>query len=156
MNTVVPVLDILGGQKEAGDKVAIIGGGLVACDTAELLATKGKKVTLVETLPSIAAELYPFESHYICYKLGSKGVVMMTSVKNEEVTEEGLQVTDAWGQGYTIKADTIVVAVGATPNDGLVKVLERKVPELYSIGDCVKARRIINAVHEGASIGYQI
>ena len=156
MNTVVPVLDILGGQKEAGDKVAIIGGGLVACDTAELLATKGKKVTLVETLPSIAAELYPFESHYICYKLGSKGVVMMTGVKNEEVTEEGLQVTDAWGQGYTIKADTIVVAVGATPNDGLVKVLERKVPELYSIGDCVKARRIINAVHEGASIGYQI
>ena len=81
---------------------------------------------------------------------------MMTDVQGEEVTETGLLVTDAWGQVYTVEADTIVVAVGAKPNDALLKALEGKVPELYAIGDCVKPRRMINAIHEGAEIGYQI
>ena len=81
---------------------------------------------------------------------------MMTNVKGEEVIETGLLVTDAWGQVHTVEADTIVVAVGAKPNDALVKELDGKVPELYVIGDCLKPRRMINAIHEGADIGYQI
>jgi 2,4-dienoyl-CoA reductase-like NADH-dependent reductase (Old Yellow Enzyme family)/thioredoxin reductase len=156
MDHVTTALDILIGRKQAGDRVAIIGGGLVGCDTAELLAAQDKKVTMVETLPAIASVLYAFESHYICYKLGSKGVTMMTSVKGEEITEDGLLVTDAWGKLYTIEADTVVLAVGAKPNDALIKELDGKVSELYAIGDCVEPRRMINAIHEGADVGYQI
>lgn len=156
MDHVVTAHDILIGRKQAGDTVAIIGGGLVGCDTAELLAAQGKKVTMFEILPSIASALYPFESHYICYKLGARGVIMMTNVKGEEVTETGLLVTDSWGKIYTIEANTVILAVGAKPNDALVKELDGKVTELYAIGDCVEPRRMINAIHEGADVGYQI
>jgi 2,4-dienoyl-CoA reductase-like NADH-dependent reductase (Old Yellow Enzyme family)/thioredoxin reductase len=156
MDHVVTAFDILIGRKQAGNRVAIIGGGLVGCDTAELLAAQGKKVTMVEMLPRIASVLYPFESHYISYKLGSRGVIMMTNVKGEEITKAGLSVTDAWGQLYTIEADTVVLAVGAKPNNALVKELDGKVTELYAIGDCVEPRRMINAIHDGADVGYRI
>jgi 2,4-dienoyl-CoA reductase-like NADH-dependent reductase (Old Yellow Enzyme family)/thioredoxin reductase len=153
---VVMAADILSGRKQAGDKVAIIGGGLVACDTAELLASKGKKVIMLEVLPSIASELYPYQAHRVGYKLGAKGVIMMTGIALEEGTEKGLFVRNISGMEYPIEVDTIVIAAGARPDDGLVKQLEGKVPELYSIGDCVKPRRIINAIHEGASVGAKI
>ena len=111
---------------------------------------------MIEVLPDIAAEMYSFERQFICYRLGAKGVMMMAGVKHEEGTEEGLSVTDRWGVTYPIKADTIVIATGAPPNNGLVRELEGKIPELYSIGDCVEPRRIINAIEEGASIGRKI
>jgi 2,4-dienoyl-CoA reductase-like NADH-dependent reductase (Old Yellow Enzyme family)/thioredoxin reductase len=156
MGHVVTALDILVGKKQAGEKVAIIGGGLVGCDVAELLAAQGKKVTMVEVLPRMASELYAFQSHEICFKLGAKGVIMMTNIKGEKVTETGLLVTDRWDRDYAIEADTVVVAVGAEPNNAIATELDGKVPELYAIGDCVNPRRLINAIHEGADIGYRI
>ena len=50
----------------------------------------------------------------------------------------------------SLKADTIVLAVGMTPiEDGLTAALEGKVPELYRIGDCVKTGRVIDAIWTG-------
>ena len=155
-NNIITATDILSGPGEVGDKVAIIGGGLVGCDIAGFLATKGKKVTIIEVLPDIAAELYRPERELMCYRLGAKGVVMMSGVQHEEGTEGGLIVTDRWGVTYTIEADTIVIATGAKPNDGLFKELKGKVSELHSIGDCAEPRKIINAIAEGASVGRQI
>ena len=36
--------------KETGEQIVIIGGGSVGCETAEYLAEKGKKVTVIEML----------------------------------------------------------------------------------------------------------
>ncbi len=153
---VVTAADVLSGQVEAGHRVVILGGGLVACDTAEFLASRGQKVTIVEVLPDIASEMHLFQRQFISYRLGGKGVVIITSVKDEKGTEEGLLVTDKWGRDYLLKADTIVIATGAKPNNELLTKLEGKVTEMYSIGDCVEARRIINAIAEGTSAGSRI
>lgn len=40
---------------QVGDTVAIIGRGLVACETALWLAKQGKKVTIIEALEKILA-----------------------------------------------------------------------------------------------------
>lgn len=155
-NNMITAIDILGGQRESGAQVAVIGGGLVACDVAEFLAAQGKKVTMIEILPAIAAEMNPFDRQFTCYKLGAKGILMISGVQHEEGTKEGLTITDRWGKSYNIQADTIVIATGATPNSSLAKELEGKVPELYCIGDCVSPRKIIDATSEGASVGYKI
>jgi NADPH-dependent 2,4-dienoyl-CoA reductase/sulfur reductase-like enzyme len=47
---VVQAGDILEGKATAGDSVAIIGGELVGCETAEFLAAEGKKVTVLRGL----------------------------------------------------------------------------------------------------------
>jgi 2,4-dienoyl-CoA reductase (NADPH2) len=49
-------------------------------------------------------------------------------------------------------ADTVVLAVGAKPEDRLYRELEGKVPELYAVGDCVSPRKMIEAIHEGYAV----
>ena len=46
-------------------------------------------------------------------------------------------------------ADTVVLAVGLKPNNGLWETLSGEVREIYAIGDCVKPRRVLNAIWEG-------
>ena len=52
--------DVLSGKVEVpGTTVAIAGGGLVGCETALLLAEKGKKATIVEMLDELAMDMEP-------------------------------------------------------------------------------------------------
>ncbi len=51
--------DILNGKKKTGQEVVVIGGGLVGCETGHYLAEKGKKVTIIEMLKRMAAEMGP-------------------------------------------------------------------------------------------------
>ena len=53
----------------------------------------------------------------------------------------------------TPAADTIVLAAGSTPRTELFKLLEGQVPEIRRVGDCVEARGIREAIHEGSRVG---
>jgi len=46
--------------------------------------------------------------------------------------------------------------MGSTPNDGLYRRLEGRVPELYLIGDAVKPREIVDAVYEAEDVAIKI
>lgn len=52
-----------------------------------------------------------------------------------------------------LKADTVVIAAGAKPDNRLSQELEGVVPQVYSIGDCVEARDALVAIREGAEVG---
>ena len=67
------------------------------------------------------------------------------------LTDEGA-VVNSCGEKRTLKADTVVLALGLKSEGALTKGLQGKVPELYAIGDCVEPRRIINAVWEAYRI----
>jgi hypothetical protein len=51
-----------------------------------------------------------------------------------------------------MQADTIVLALGLKPNNGLVEGLAGKTSEVYPIGDCTEPRKVINAIWEGFRI----
>ena len=53
-------------------------------------------------------------------------------------------------------AATVVVATGYKPNQDLLKTLNGKVDELYKIGDCVRVRTALEAIHEGFEAGLKI
>ena len=60
------------------------------------------------------------------------------------------------GQKQFIEADTILLALGAKPDTELAGTLRNQVPELYSVGDCLEARKILDAIAEGAEIAREI
>ncbi|MBO1687992.1 FAD-dependent oxidoreductase, partial [Clostridium butyricum] len=43
--------------KTVGSHIVIIGGGVVGCETAELLLQQGKTVTIVEMLDTLAGKM---------------------------------------------------------------------------------------------------
>lgn len=151
-DNVVSALDVLSGRRQAGSRVVVVGGGLIGCETAEFLAQRGKRVTIVEMLDQLGSDLHRIVRQPILDRLGKAGVLTETRTRVEEITETGVKA-DQGGIKRWFEADTVVLAVGMTPDKGLVAKLEGKVPELHVIGDCLEPRKIVDAMSDGARVG---
>ena len=148
---VVSAKEVLNGAK-VGDTIAIVGGGLVGCETAEYLAQQGKKVTILEMLDEVVGRMPLALRNLLLARLADKGVMVLTGIQCREVTGGGLVITTKEGEEKTITADNVVLASGDRPNRVLVEDLRGTVP-IYPIGDCVEPRGIAEAVADGFSVG---
>lgn len=153
---VVTAGEILEGKTAAGEKVVVIGGAMIGCETANFLAERGRKVTLIEILPELPTENEKPYADLLVNELQGKGVAILTGVKEERITDEGVEITDKSGKTQKLEADTIVIATGSRPNKELLKMLEKKFPAIYLAGDCVEPRKIIEAITEGYRIAQGI
>jgi 2-enoate reductase len=152
----ISILDFLTGKKDTGEIVAIAGGGIKGCEAAIELAGQGKKVTIIERLPAIAADVNPISRKTVLNLLREAGVNVLVGHTIKAFTKEGLQVQDSNGQKKDIIAETVIIALGVKPKNDLIKRLKDKVREIYSIGDCIVPRKIGDAIHEGFRIGSSI
>ena len=152
---VVTALQVLGGEREVGERVVIVGGGMIGCETAEYLADKGKRVTILEMLERIGADIGMTTRWVIMQRLRSARIAMETKAKVEEITDKGVAVSrDGFAEFFA--ADSVVLAVGLVPYNELARRLEGKVTECYSIGDCTEAQRIVHAIEGGFRIAREI
>jgi 2,4-dienoyl-CoA reductase-like NADH-dependent reductase (Old Yellow Enzyme family)/thioredoxin reductase len=146
---VVTAQDVLGGKKHTGQKVVVIGGGLVGCETGHYLAQKGKKVTIVELLKRMAAEMGPMVRRRLMDGLKQYEVVLVTEAKCDEISADGVNVTMADGGKNLFLADTVILAAGYHTNESLFKTLQGRVPEVHFIGDGSQPQGIMEAVRDG-------
>ena len=145
--------DVLSGKAKAGQRVVIIGGGMVGCETGHYLAEQGKTVTIIEILKRMANDMLFMTRRRLMDRLRSKNVTLLTSATCEGVREDSVRVTTVEGKKETIQADTVIIAVGYKANERLYKALEGKVPEIHCIGDSSQPRRILEAIDEGYRTG---
>jgi len=153
---VVNAIDLLLGRREAGESVIVVGGGAVGGETALYLAQKGKKLTIVEILDSVLGDLQPQSREHLLKLLANADVEILTNTNVLEITDEGIAIADKDGKRSTLEADTVVLAVGLKPNERLFEALNKKMLEVYNIGDCVEPRKVINAIWEGFHAARQI
>jgi 2-enoate reductase len=151
---VITVVDLMLGEKSAGEVVIVAGGGMVGCEAALFLAQEGKKVTIIETLP-LAYDINLINRLSLLELLFDKGVTI-ANVTIKEFTPEGVIGTDLDGKDETFKADTIILALGSEPRHEIYKDLKGKVREMYIVGDCASPRNIGKAIHEGFVAGWRI
>jgi 2,4-dienoyl-CoA reductase-like NADH-dependent reductase (Old Yellow Enzyme family)/thioredoxin reductase len=158
---VVTPEDVLTGKASVGKNVVVIGGGLIGVDTAYTIAAKGwaESVNIIEPLrvPVLGYDIDLFNRTYLMMAVLPKYKVNgFTGMRIEEITDREVAVVDREGKRQKIKADTVVVALGYSPNMGLYEALRGESLELYAIGDCEKARYVAEAVHEGSLVARQI
>ena len=139
-----------------GKNVVIIGGAIQACELAEFLVKRGRKVTIVDTAEEMGEGLVDNTKTRLLWWFSKRGVTTMTGVKYEEITSKGLTIITKEGKRQTIAADTILPSIPLIPNTGLRKSLEGKVPEIHAIGDCYKPGLIIDAIADGSRIAHTI
>ena len=144
-------------QGEAtGKRVVVVGGGSVGCETAELLATQGKRVTVVEMQDELAANTGKTAQTILLGHLKARGVRLLTGCRVERIDQSGVTCQQKSGKSLTLAADTVVLAVSDVPDDSLYRSLKDDGIELYNIGDANDGGIIPNAVYEGCTVGCRI
>lgn len=142
--------------QDTGQNVIIVGGGLVGCETGLHLAEKGKKVTIIDMLPEVAQDVIFMARFSLLEALKNKGIETYGGLKLTEITESGIVVEDSNGDKKEMACDTVVIAVGLKADDTLYNELVNEFDEVYRIGDCIKARKFIDAIQEAFQVAVDI
>jgi 2,4-dienoyl-CoA reductase-like NADH-dependent reductase (Old Yellow Enzyme family)/thioredoxin reductase len=142
-------VELLLGEREARSPVVIAGGGCSGAQTAEFLAERGHDVTVVEMTDAIATDAPIDERALLLHRLKTLGVQIRTGTRIMRVDRGEVTVESPYGV-ETLPVATVVYCLGARPNDGLADALKAAVPDVRVIGDAVEARRVTEAVAEGA------
>lgn len=144
--------DILDGS-ESGKNAVIIGGGSIGCETAEFLAKQGKKVSIIEMTDKLAGNTGKTDQTILLGHLKGYGVKLLTECRVEKITANEVVYKSKDGKNASVKADTVVLAIGDKPDTSLYDSLKEEVKEIYNIGDSNGGGIIPNAVYEGYTVG---
>jgi 2,4-dienoyl-CoA reductase (NADPH2) len=133
-----------------GKNVVVIGGALQGCELAEFLVKRGRNVTIVEQADMLGEGMVDAVLFSLMIWFEKKGVQMISGVKEYvEITDKGLTIIDRDGATRTLQADTFVSALPLESNDELLSALQKKVAEVYPIGDAGKPGLIRDAIGAG-------
>ena len=145
----------LTGTQVPGQRIVVVGGGLVGCETALGYAREGRSVTIVEALPQILSAGIPVpESNEQMIKdlLAEAGVTIRTGCPLTAVTGDGITVAEGSGE-TSIPADAVILAVGFRPRPSLAASLTGSGMEVYQVGDGSKVGSVMTAVATGYTVG---
>ncbi len=134
---VIPATALDRREGEIGQKVVVLGGGLVGCESGLHLAMTGHEVTIVEMRPTLAPDANPRHRPLLMAEL-DKLVSVHTGLKALAVTEEGLLCADSEGREVLLEADTVLCAAGLRAREDIVDSLRGTAPVVEVIGDCVE------------------
>jgi 2,4-dienoyl-CoA reductase-like NADH-dependent reductase (Old Yellow Enzyme family)/thioredoxin reductase len=132
-----------------GNGVAVLGGGLVGCEMGLHLAMEGKSVTIIEMLPSLAADANPRHRPILLGELEKYDVKSRLCARGVRVTEDGLVCADETGNETLIKADTILCAAGMRSRRDVVDSLRDCAPVFVEAGDCSSVSNVVEATARG-------
>ncbi|CDT24185.1 oxidoreductase [Vibrio coralliirubri] len=140
-----------------GDKVCVIGAGLVGAEAALWMAQQGKAVTLVEASDDIIGGPHGtcFANYQMLKELLAKEQVnVLTSTRLERITDTGVCL-NIENSSVEMLSDHVVLALGYKAEDHLHEELANQldVDEVFNIGDSQKARTIMTAIWDGFEVG---
>ncbi len=180
----VSALQVLDGSVNPGERVVVVGGGSVGCETAitvaemgaisaeslkflmennaetpdrlkELLNRGTRKITLVELEKGIGKDIGVSTRWITLQCIRRMGIRVMDQNPVVEINGLGV-VLEKEGKNTLIEADTVVLAVGAVANNDLAGQLEGKVKELHLVGDAKEPRKINDAIREGFDLAREL
>jgi len=140
-----------------GKKVAVIGGGAVGLDVVEYFAPRGADVSIVEMMPIIGNGLDPVSKVQMAAMMKDNHVVQHTGTTLLEVKANSFLLKDPAGNEFEMEFDYGFVCLGMKAYSPLLDALHQAFQDEYNvqilnIGDSIRARRIIEGVHEGRNI----
>ena len=148
---------VLAGEQQVYGTVAVIGGGMVGCETAEYLAARGCKVSVIEMMDKIAAGESTTILPTLLENYKTYGVEQYPSHKVKEFRMDAVVCENKDGAEVTIPCGYIVLAMGARSNEFDAAALEAANIPVYSIGDAAgKAADISNAIRTGYDTACQL
>ena len=128
----------------AGQKLVILGGGLVGCELAIFMAGLGRSVTILEMAPALNFGGNRLHGMAIGQELARLGVEVRLNTRVTSITPEGVTGQGPDGEVF-FPADTVACALGMKPRRAEAEALALCAPEYYVVGDCVVPATVYQA-----------
>ncbi|MCG0755506.1 Metal reductase [Lactiplantibacillus plantarum] len=139
------------------DNIAILGGGTIGAEIGlELSEKEHKHVTVVEMGDKVAAQgnmLYKIALQQKIDACDTLDIKLNTACQT--IDGNTMTVKDSDGE-HTLKFDHLVVSTGVRPKDSLAESFYGIAPETNMIGDCVRPRKIMDAIFEGHTVAMSL
>ena len=154
---VVLAQDVLLGKVAAGQRVAVIGGGLVGAETADFLACHGRQVSIVEMMDALMRDGEPTPKAMLLKRLAQNHVNVYTSMKVTAIEADAV-VGEKDGEEVRISdIDTVIIAIGVRANKELEESLSGTYHgEVVAVGDAKRAKNGYLGIQEGFEAGLHI
>jgi dihydrolipoamide dehydrogenase len=141
-------------QESVPKRLVVLGGGIIGCEFASIFNRFGSEVTVVEMLDTLIPQEDADAAKELAKQFGKRGVALHLGKQCTRVEDDGSSLTVHFGEGETVQADLMLVAVGRGPLvEGLgleeigVQLDRRKgiaadehrrtsLPHIYAVGDC--------------------
>ena len=149
----IEACDYLLSDKNVGDNVVIIGGGLTGCEIAYELSLNGKHPVIVEALNDLMAtpKLCLANSSYLRDYFKYKNVPVYLESKVMEIKDDGVIIEDKNGKRTAVKADNVISAIGYNPNP-----LVKKGRHVHVVGDALQVGNLRTVVWRAWEVAEKI
>ncbi|MBI4505795.1 MAG: FAD-dependent oxidoreductase [Chloroflexi bacterium] len=141
---------------DLGQAVAVVGAAWAGAEAAELWASEGRQVAIVEPGNGVAWEMSAVTRRWFTrQRLAEAGVRVLTRARPLRRLPDGLLVLTPDGE-LVVPATTVVFEGPRVPRDALAAALRGRVPQLYLVGDCAEPRTAFEAVREGFEVARRL
>src|SRR6184192_4367583 len=141
-------------QTEVPRRLVVLGGGIIGCEFASIFNRFGSEITVVEMLDTLIPQEDADAAKELAKQFGRRGISLQLGKQCSKVEDDGSQLTVHYGDGETVQADLMLVAVGRGPlvegigleeagveldrRSGIATDEHRRtsVPHIYAVGDC--------------------
>jgi 2-enoate reductase len=138
--------------------VVVLGGGLVGCELALWLRNNGKEVTIVEALDGLLKLNGPLcfaNSDMLLSLINHKKINILTNAKPVRTSDKGVTII-VNGKESELEADSVVLAVGYSPENILYQELKFEIEDLHLLGDARKVSNIMYAIWDAFEVASNI
>lgn len=152
---VVPVVSLRQAGTVIGHRVVVVGGGLAGCEEGLALAQTGRDVTILEQKEESASDtpILHYKALMLEFAKLPDSLRLFTGSTCTRIERNAVRYA-CNGQEQSLPADTVVIAVGMAPSTAAVEQLRSVgVRNFIPVGDCLKAGKVLDAVHSGYFAG---
>jgi len=133
---------------DMGERVVIIGGGLVGLEAGLHLSNLGKRVTVLELCEEVARDAKWVYRAGLMHAVDESGMEIVTLANTKEISASGVTYENG-GKTVSAAADTILYATGMRPVNAAYFALYGKAPSVALIGDAKKPGKVDGAMSGG-------
>ncbi|HSQ86404.1 MAG TPA: FAD-dependent oxidoreductase [Desulfobacterales bacterium] len=139
-----------------GQKIVIIGGGDIGCETADWLAGPKRQVTVVEILPDVLHRMKKIPRQRLLARLEGKNVTILTQTRITAIEKNRVLLETKDGSTFELEADRVIFAIDAVSENRMVDDLKGKVKQVMAIGDADSPGNLGAALRSGTAAALNI
>jgi 2,4-dienoyl-CoA reductase-like NADH-dependent reductase (Old Yellow Enzyme family)/thioredoxin reductase len=139
-----------------GQKIVIIGGGDIGCETAEWLAGPDRQVTVVEILPDVLHRMKKIPKQRLLARLSQKNVTILTETRITAIEKNRVFLQKKDSSTLELEADRVIFAIDAVPENRMVDDLRGKVKQVMAVGDADSPGNLGTALRSGTAAALNI